>query len=430
MNQAAVLRSLLKKETWSSVGGLLSGEVLTNATAQRLHGMIRSLHEQTTGDLSIDGLRLKVEASTTKSMGLREELMSLVSDMGSAPDLDPGEAAAGIREFAAKELVFRGLTFGATHMDDEDFDLGSVIAFFDKADGLLHAGDAEVEDFSKLSPPGAEYRTGVVNLGYHSGLDDALEGGIGDGELALLLAPSGVGKTSYLWKAVTNAALAGKNVLGVTLEIKLAKCSARVDSALTGMTRTELTTNPAAAWKKRNDLKGKIWIKDWSHKEVRVSDIRAVIKQMEQKGQHVDYLMVDYMELLRPEYVDRKQPRFNFSRVAIELRRLANELNIPVLSAWQTNRAGADKHVLSKTDVGEDWGIVKIADILLGLNQNAEEGREKVMRINILKQRENTQRPIFYCDSDLDRMVIKELSVKDVDLTEEVGSGNEQRAQL
>lgn len=425
MNNPLVLRALLKKETWHSVGSLLTADVLTNMAAQRALSIISDLHGETTGDLSVAGLRLSVESSIKAKFGVRDEILRLVDEIDTSPDLDPGEAISIIRTFAARELVQRGLYFGATNIDDDDFDLADIMKFFTRAEEILTGAEIGVEDFSRMGAPGDEYRTGLVPLGFHEDLDVALEGGIADGELALLLAPSGVGKTSYLWRAVTNAALRGRNVLGISLEIKLAKCAARVDSALTGMTRRELTTNPFRALDKRTELKGKIWIKDWSHREVRVADIRALIRQMEAKGQKVDYLMVDYMELLRPTYIDRKQPRFNFTAVAVELRRLANELKIPVLSAWQTNRGGADKHVLSATDVGEDWGIVKTADILIGMNQNAEELKERILRLNILKQRESTRRPIFYCDSDLDRMIVRKVGVKEVDLGEEVSSGTQ-----
>lgn len=79
-------------------------------------------------------------------------------------------------------------------------------------------------------------------------------------------------------------------------------------------------------------------------------------------------------------------------------------------SAWQAKRLAMGKHYLEKDDIGEDWGIVKNADILVGLNQNPQELRDKIMRVNIIKQRESTCRDTMNLYADLDRMIVKEHS--------------------
>ena len=64
--------------------------------------------------------------------------------------------------------------------------------------------------------------------------------------------------------------------------------------------------------------------------------------------------------------------------------------------------------MISAVDVSECWDIVKHADIILGLNQSDEERNQKILRVNIIKQRESTARPIEYYRSDLDRMDINQ----------------------
>jgi replicative DNA helicase len=272
-----------------------------------------------------------------------------------------------------------------------------------------------VLDFAMAGSPAEPTRTGVIGLGICDELDAFLDGGTANGELAMYVAPAGVGKTSYLWASTAYAASKGRNVLGITLEINARKCVQRVDQWLTKLDKYTLIANPFIAIKKREELQGKVYIKDWTAAAPTVDDIRALVLQMRQKGQPVDYLMIDYMELIRPDHFNINQVRHGYSQIAKSLRSLAKELDVVVLTAWQTNRAGADKHVLSKTDVGEDWGVIKIADIAIGLNQNAEELRDKQMRVNILKQRESTARNLVTLKCDLDRMIIHRIDLQ-VDL--------------
>jgi len=155
-------------------------------------------------------------------------------------------------------------------------------------------------------------------------------------------------------------------------------------------------------------MNGKFFVKDWSHAKVTVDDIKALVRRIEAKGDKLDALVVDYLELLAPTRNNRHGERFNFSQVAKDLRALANELKIPIITAWQVNRAGYEKYVISAVDVSECWDIVKHADIIVGLNQSDEERDNKMLRINIIKQRESTARPMESYESDLDCMLIRE----------------------
>lgn len=416
MNAATILRAMLSKETWVTTGPVVAGGVLTNPTAQKILSVIEDMHDVLAGDLTLSGLRMRVESLSPAGSPLGDDLLAVIGQMEQADLMPPDEVDYIVRKFASKELVMRGLTFGVTHIDDADFDAGKVEEFLQKAQELRHGAKVELPSLHTAPPPGKDYRLGVTPLGFNEDLDCALGGGLANGELGVLLGSSGVGKTSLLWAAAVNAAQVGRKVLAVSLEIKESKCFGRIDSCLTGMDRNGLISNPLNAMKKRAAMPGEIWVKDSSSRGMQVAEIGALVHQLRKAGEHVDFLMVDYMELVEPRFFDAKNRRFNYGQVCVDLRRLAAELDIPVLTAWQTNRAGADKHVLSKTDVGEDWSIVKTSDIIIGLNQNEEENRNKRMRLNILKQRESTIRPIFYCLCDLDRMIVRKVDESDFEV--------------
>jgi replicative DNA helicase len=239
-------------------------------------------------------------------------------------------------------------------------------------------------------------------------MDAHLAGGVASSELLIWLAGYGQGKTSYMINQGVTLAEQGKSVLHISLEISQAKCYQRMDQKLTGLDRDERLANPKTVMAARRSLPGHYYVKDWSHAKITVDDIKALVKRMRAKGQKVDVIFVDYLKLMKPTTLNRHGERFNHSEVTIELRALASELEIPIITAWQVNRTGYEKQVIDATDIAECWDVIHHADIILGLNQNHVEREEKVLRVNVIKQRESTARPLEYYYSDLDRMIVKE----------------------
>ena len=419
--QAALLRSMFGKESFEILRALVNEDTLDSSVSRALLKIITRMHGETVGDLQFGAVRLDIQSSFRIKVDVMEELLRSLDKVEAADIIDADTLKRTTKRFIARDRTMKAMAYLGGHVDDDDFDPAPALTLLDEAVNASVIMDADVEDYSQAGSPSEPTRTGVIGLGVSDDLDRFLDGGTANGELTMYVAPAGVGKTSFLWKSAAHAATKGRNVLGITLEINSAKCVQRVDQALTGLDKYTLVAQPFFALEKREELKGKIWIKDWTALSPTVDDIRALILQMRQKDQPVDYLMVDYMELVRPDYFNINQVRHGYSQIAKSLRRLAKELDMPVVTAWQTNRAAADKHVLSKTDVGEDWGVVKVADIAVGLNQNSEELRDKIMRVNILKQRESTARNLVTLECDLDRMIVRPISMAADTEPEEVG---------
>jgi len=404
---ASLLKTMMVKENWSALRGIATPDTFDSSTARALLKIMDRMHWETTEDLHLGMVRLDIDASFQIKLEYRDELFSALDELEDIDIGDPDALKRILKRFIARDRSLKAGTYLATHVEDDDFDPSIPYAMLEEAVNASVVLDADVIDLHTAQSPADPTRTGVIGFGFSDELDKLLDGGTANGELSLYVAPSGVGKTSFLWGSLAYAASRGRACLGITLEINSRKCIQRVDQWLTGMDKYELAANPFAALKKREGLAGKVWIKDWTARQPTVDDIRALILQMRQRGQAVDYVMIDYMELVRPDHFNINQVRHGYSQIAKSLRVMSKALDVPVVSAWQTNRGGADKHVLSKTDVGEDWGVIKIADIALGLNQNAEELQQKIMRVNILKQRESTARSLVTMRCDLDRMVIK-----------------------
>lgn len=419
-----MLRGILRKDVWEVNSGALLGDTLTNADVKTLVQYVAEKHESKRGDLSTHDLVLAIESKYRRPDGRKVELLDLVRQLDTVDDLPFEEIQPVIADFLGRELAAQAMVYIGSREESDKFDLHYPYELLEQAIALSTGASLDVECISDVAPPSAEgERMGVSTVGLGPRMDEHLGGGAANGEMLIWLAPPAVGKTSLLVNQGVEMAKGGEYVLHVTLEINRAKCWQRVDQKLTGMSREQRISCPGAVMVARKSIAGRYYVKDWSARNVTVDDVRSLVRRMRSRGLVVTAVVVDYLELMAPTAVNRHGERFNHSQTARELRRLGNELNVKVCTAWQVNRAGADKHVVGAVDVSECWDIVKHADIILGLNQSSEELLNHVLRINVIKQRESTARPIEYYYSNLDRMVIREQGEGDYDEEpDEVGS--------
>ncbi len=411
------------KQMWEANRSILTDDIFTSNDMRSLYTYLGELHEECVGDLAPDDLRRKVESKYAGDSTRKDELLEIIGQLDDREPLAAERVQPLLADYAARQLAVQASKYIAVKVDGDRWELERAFEYLERAMNIQTNLDLDVENLSDAPPPSLEGdRPGIVTMGLGTKMDANLAGGLGQGEMMIWLAGSGFGKTSYMINQGVKIACTGKTVLHISLEISKAKCRQRADQALTGLTRDERLASPGLVMSARKELQDRFFIKDWSHAKITVDDIKALVRRMEAHGQPVDTIVLDYLELMIPTRNNRHGERFNYSSMSKELRALANELHVNMITAWQVNRTGFEKYVIGATDVSECWDIVKHADIILGLNQSRAEHQENVLRVNIIKQRESKARPIEYYSSDMDRMYIKE--------TEEPGDDDEEPTRL
>jgi len=404
----ATMRGLLMRQVWEANRAALAEDILTNADMKTLVLYIGELHEQRERDLTPSDLRLAIDAKYRRPDGRKEELLALVDQLEAIEPMTYEEIQPHISDYLGRELAAKAATYISSREESENYDLRYPLELLERANELADGMNLDVEDMDDAPPPDALLeRQGIATVGLGPEMDEHLGGGVGNGEMLIWLAASGVGKTSYLINQSVCQAQQGEHVLHITLEIAGSKVRQRIDQKLTGLTRDERLASPKLVMAARKSLAGKIYVKDWCDRDITVDDIRTLVRSMRAQGMEVTSVNVDYLELIVPVRANRHGARFDHSLVGKSIRKLANELGVKLQTAWQVNRAGSGKYVIAKEDVSECWDIVKHADIIIGLNQNEAELESKTLRAHVLKQRESTARPLEYYYSDMDRMVIR-----------------------
>jgi hypothetical protein len=225
-----------------------------------------------------------------------------------------------------------------------------------------------------------------------AGLDKIMKGGLGNGELGVVIAPPNRGKSFGLINIGAGAILEGYNVAHYTLEMPEPQVSKRYDQRMTGKDFNYMRENADKVLISILNIqkfhKGKLFVKKYRTNECSVDTIRSHLTRLYmEKEFRPDLIIVDYADLLKPRksYADK---RFELESVYLDLRDLGSEYDCPVWTASQTNRGGLDKKVITIGDLAEAFNKANIADFMAALCQTTEEKEDGIMRWHVAKYRD------------------------------------------
>ncbi len=218
---------------------------------------------------------------------------------------------------------------------------------------------------------GLKDKNGQVSTGW-PGMDKKLFGGFNRGELNIFAGGSGAGKSLFLANLGVNFALAGLNVVYLTLELSEALVSMRIDSMVTGVSTREIFKNLDDIEMKVKMIgkkSGMLQVKYMPSGKT-VNDIRAYMKEYEIKcGKKVDVLLVDYMDLLMP--IGKKISAENLfvkdKYVSEELRNLAMEKQCVFVTAAQLNRGAVEEVEFDHSHISGGLSKIQTADNVIGI---------------------------------------------------------------
>jgi hypothetical protein len=240
-------------------------------------------------------------------------------------------------------------------------------------------------------------------------VDGFTEGGQGRGELGVVIAPTGAGKSMALVHLGAKALEQGKNVVYYTLELQDTVVGLRFDACLTGFALKGLKGLKDEVYEKVKDIQGQLIIKEYPTKSASTATIRAHLNRLKQRGFDVDMVVVDYGDLLRPTSKE-KEKRNELETIYEELRGIAGEFDCPVWTASQTNRSGLNAEVITMESISEAFNKCFVADFIFSISRTIADKQNNSGRIFIAKNRNGPDGivcPIFMDTSAVDIKVME-----------------------
>lgn len=237
-------------------------------------------------------------------------------------------------------------------------------------------------------------------------IDSITSGGLGDGELGVVIAATGAGKSMCLVHLGVQALLQGKNVVHYTLELQDKVVASRYDSCMTNVPLDELSLFKDDILEKVKSLQGKLIVKEYPTKSASVNTIRNHLEKLRRFGESIDMIIVDYGDLLRPTVI-RKEKRYELESIYEELRSLAQEFQCPLFTASQTNRSGLNAEVITMEAISEAYNKCFVADFIFTVSRTIEDKINNGGRVFIAKNRNGPDGLIYPILMDTSRVKIE-----------------------
>jgi len=324
-----------------------------------------------------------------------------------------------VEEFAKEQAVKDAIIKSVEHLKKKDF--SAIEDTVRSAFSITRNVDLGSDYFSSIRERwdrlNNESRAPKFRTPFET-VNEALEGGLASKEMAMVVAPAGVGKSLFLANQAARSVLDGYNVLYVSLEMAEDRVAQRLDSIFTRINQRELSGRVndieerleliAKQWKN----KGRLVVKEFPTKRLSVSGLRAFLNQIKNyQDFEPDVIIIDYFELMKTE---KEMAEYQGQeRLAQELRGVASEYGCLVWTATQTNREGKKVNIITDAELADSYGKIRVCDLAFSINQTEQEFDQGAARLYMMKSRNGRARFIVPINIDYSRLVVSQKKASD-----------------
>jgi len=259
---------------------------------------------------------------------------------------------------------------------------------------------------------------------------DILRGGLGRGELGVVVAPTGVGKSHWLTAMGAHALKMGKNVVHYTFELTETAVGLRYDSNLCYIPSNDVPDMKEDVLKTYESMDlGRLIIKEYPTGTATIQTLRNHIEKLSLKGFVPNLIIIDYADIMRSSRT-YDSLRHELKLVYEELRNLAMELNLPIWTASQANREASGAEVVGLENMSEAYGKAMVADVVVSISRKPSEKADGSGRLFIAKNRAGKDGILFPIHIDTSQSRISILDENSLSLSETVSNDRRDEKKL
>jgi replicative DNA helicase len=362
---------------------ILDGKYTSNDAFRWIISEIREYYTEYKNNITMEVFKIKIQEidSDVLAVNIKDVLKEVFRHM-EATDLDYVKDKA--LDFH-KSQVLKDAIVKSAEILERDGDSDEIKSLIDDA---MQAGvernlghdyladiDERYEESARITSPTP---WDIIN--------ELMQGGLGAGELGVVVAPAGIGKSWCLSAMGAYALSQGLNVVHYTLELNAAYVGLRYDSIFSGVESQNLKYHKEEIMEKLFNLEGNLTIKYYPTKSCTVNTLSAHLKKVTTFGTKVDMVLVDYADIMRDVHKTREM-RHALGNIYEDLRGMAGELQIPIWTASQANRSALDEDVIEASKVAESYAKVMTADFVVSLSRKIEDKIGNTGRFHVIKNR-------------------------------------------
>ena len=396
--EATILSNLLHNEEFARKSIVfLKEEYFHDATEKAVFHEIQKFYSKYNDVPSREALQINVDERPDLSSTIYDEASALIKSLGKIDNnqqwlLDETE------KFCKDKAVYNAIMesieiIDGKHKKKTDGAIPELLS-----DALAVTFDTHIgHDFLEDSDDRYEfYHTREEKIPFDiEYLNKITQGGVTRKSLNILMAGTGVGKTIGMCHMAASNLTIGKNVLYVTMEMAEERIAERIDANTLNVSLNDVPLLPKAQFEKKINLlkghtSGKLIIKEYPTATAGVGHFRFLLNELKMKKNFVpDIIYVDYINIcISMRLKGNNYDSYSYIKsIAEELRGLAVEHNVPIISATQLNRPGFSSSDPDMTDTAESFGLPATADFMVALVTTEELEELNQLMVKQLKNR-------------------------------------------
>ena len=380
--QVKVLSSLLThKEFLQNINDVLSEEYFDNQAHKWIIGEILNYYEEyhTTPTMEVLKVEMKKVENEVLQLSIKEQLREAYQ--ASSSDLEYIENE--FSSFCKNQQLKKALLNSVDLLNSGDFE-----AIRGLIDNALKAGAEKNIGHEYIKDTEARYREEArttVPTPWDK-FNNLMQGGLGNGDFGLIFGNPGGGKSWTLVALGGFAVKLGYNVLHYTLELGEDYVGRRYDAFFTGKPVDTLFKSKDKIEEIVKELPGQLIIKEYAPGQATVNTLRAHIQKCNDLEFKPDLIIIDYVDLLssKKRTQDRKG---EIDDIYVSTKGLAKELQLPIWSVSQVNRAGAKDDVIEGDKAAGSYDKIMITDVAISLSRKKEDKVNGTGRFHFMKNR-------------------------------------------
>ena len=402
LEQKILKHLILDEEYTRKTLPFIKGEYFQESSEKLLFAEIESYVNKYNTMPTQEALAIEIDKRINLTDDQHKKTIALVKQITIDPEVsDTKWLIDATEDFCQEKAIYNGIMQSIQILDDknktEKLDKGSIPKIL--ADALSVSFDNHIgHDFIDDAETRYDFYHKVekripFDLDY---LNRITKGGLAEKSLNIVLAGTGVGKSLFMCHCAAANLTMGKNVLYITMEMAEERIAERIDANLMNVELDRLIGMPKETYLKkvetlREKTKGKLIIKEYPTASANVNHFAHLLNELKLKRQFIpDIIYIDYLNICSSARMKMGSSINSYTyikAIAEELRGLAVEHKVPVVSATQTTRSGYTNSDVGLEDTSESFGLPATADLMFALISTEELAELNQIMVKQLKNR-------------------------------------------
>jgi hypothetical protein len=398
--ESTILSNLIKNEEYArKVLPFLKADYFDDLSEKTVYNEIDSYIDKYNGLPTKEALRIAIGEKENLNEEQYKQVNSIIDSLHVEDNTDVEWLVDKTEKFCQDKAIYNAVRESILVLDGKhrDLDKGAIPELLSKALGVSF--DSSVgHDFMENAKERYDfYHTKEDKVPFDLDLFNKItKGGLSRKSLSVALAGTGVGKTLFMTHCAAANMMAGLNVLYITMEMAEERIAERIDANLLDLTVDQLREVPKEVYAKRlgrvkKKTTGKLIVKEYPTASAGSAHFRHLLNELRLKKNFVpDVIYIDYLNICTSSRIRMGGSVNSYTlikAIAEELRGLAVEFNVPIMSATQTTRTGYASSDLNLEDTSESFGLPATADFMFGLISTEELENLGQLMVKQLKNR-------------------------------------------